>query len=285
MIRSAILIIFAVRFILTVTVELPLRLPPTTVTCSNASMEVIILEAYEILQNVINPYLASQYGPVQDCGGSGWIKIIDLNMSDSSNTCPTGFTHYDVPVRSCGRQRFAVMTKATFSTEDPYSHVCGRITAIQKGSPDGFGPSFFHGHHYPIHFIDGITIRHGSIYNEGHIWTFAAGASEEHKKIRQSCPCAVEWHYPLPAFVGSDYFCETGNHGRTEDNTTFINDPLWNGKGCVNDTKCCEFNNPPWFFKKLPEPTTDNLEVVILLNGHHSEEDVFITEMELYVSP
>ncbi len=65
-----------------------------------------------------------------------------------------------------------------------------------------------------------------------------------------------------PPFVGDDYFCESGlNVPWTGENTTLhTDDPLWDGKNCPGNT-CCELNNPPWFYKSLPNLTTDNIEI------------------------
>jgi hypothetical protein len=41
----------------------------------------------------------------------------------------------------------------------------------------------------------------------------------------------------------------------------YYDDPLWDGEGCGPISTCCRFNNPPWFSKSLPKPTTDDLEV------------------------
>ena len=38
-------------------------------------------------------------------------------------------------------------------------------------------------------------------------------------------------------------------------------DSLWDGAGCGPLNTCCTFNNPPWFYKELPEPTTDDIEM------------------------
>ncbi len=38
-------------------------------------------------------------------------------------------------------------------------------------------------------------------------------------------------------------------------------DPLWDGAGCGPLNTCCTFNNPPWFYKELPAPTTDDIEM------------------------
>ena len=51
-------------------------------------------------------------------------------------------------------------------------------------------------------------------------------------------------------------------------------DPLWDGTDCL----CC--NNPPWFYKQLPQPTTDNIEMRVYKNGNG--ENIAITEIEIY---
>jgi len=206
-------------------------------------------------------------------------------MSDSNSKCPTGFTLHHSPVRSCGRFGNDEATATTFLIEEPYSHVCGRITAIQKGTVNGFGPFNIHGYNRDHNYIDGISIKHGST-NQGHVWSFVAGAAEKHTNIFQTCPCANEqWDYHIPSFIGSDYFCETGNKGLSNMRSVFLNDPLWNGKGCVTGNRCCEFNNPPWFYRELPQTTNDNLKVILYLNNNYFNENIYVTEMELYVSP
>ena len=57
--------------------------------------------------------------------------------------------------------------------------------------------------------------------------------------------------------MGDDYFCEAGN----EDYTKSLSDTglqpksLWDGSDCL----CCD--NSPWFYKQLPQPTTDDIEM------------------------
>ena len=50
---------------------------------------------------------------------------------------------------------------------------------------------------------------------------------------------------------------------------------LWDGADCL----CC--NNPPWFYKQLPQPTTDDIEMRVCKDG--SDENIAITEIEIYV--
>ena len=65
------------------------------------------------------------------------------------------------------------------------------------------------------------------------------------------------------------------------------NNPLWDGDGCTGSSTCCEFNNPPWFCKQLPEPTTEDIEIRIMSSagkGYSLEgEDTPVQLIEIYV--
>lgn len=249
--------------------------------CSN--LEPNKADVYVALRNNIAAVLDEQYGPAANCRGPHWTKVIAVNMSDHSSVCPTGFTLHTSPVRSCGRNGDVGITTASLVVGQSYSEICGRITAIQKGSTNGFGPNFRDS--YPKVYVDGIIISHGSSYLQSHIWTFAATTREQPSVMKYGCPCQYDqWHYQLPLHVGSDYFCESGNHGKVSNTIVFLDDPLWDGKGCSNNNACCQFNQPPWFYKKLPQSTADYINITISLNGSPESEDLYITEMELYVA-
>ena len=61
---------------------------------------------------------------------------------------------------------------------------------------------------------------------------------------------------------------------------------LANGNGTGSST-CCQFNNPPWFCKQLPEPTTEDIEIRQMSNvvkGFSLEdEDTPVEFIEVYV--
>jgi hypothetical protein len=84
-----------------------------------------------------------------------------------------------------------------------------------------------------------------------------------------------------PPFVGDDYFCETGNTNSSPFQTFFGNDPLWDGGGCGSNSTCCQFNNPPWFTKTLPTPTTDDIE--LRLCHYDTLTDIPIELIKLYI--
>jgi len=75
-------------------------------------------------------------------------------------------------------------------------------------------------------YVDGISITLGS--PRKHVWTYAAGISDDHDKNCCNCPCATHPGPPPPAFVGNDYYCESGNVG-AHDVLYYLSDPLWDG--------------------------------------------------------
>ena len=65
--------------------------------------------------------------------------------------------------------------------------------------------------------------------------------------------------------------------------TLFHTDPLWDGMGCRRGDTCCEFNQPPFFCKELPESTSDDVEVRLCGDSSISDEDTPIELIELFV--
>ena len=115
-------------------------------------------------------------------------------------------------------------------------------------------------------------------------WTFAA-AYDERRSDRIVCPWTkTDTSYMVPPFIGQDYFriCDTGSRYATP--ARFYHaDPLWDGSGCGSTSSCCGFNNPPWFCKQLPQPTTDDIEMRVCVNELSSSEDVALGTVEIYV--
>jgi len=86
----------------------------------------------------------------------------------------------------------------------------------------------------------------------------------------------------IGSFIGNDYFCDTGNPGPSTNSTVYYtDDPLWDGKGCGPTSSCCQLYNPPWFYKELPQTTSNNIEVWQCF--HSTSADVIIQMMEIYV--
>ena len=137
-------------------------------------------------------------------------------------------------------------------------------------------------------YIDGVSLTHGAAGSRQHIWTFAAAPFEippntDHERF--TCPCTIDnWPNEIPSFIGSNYFCNTGNVGPDLDGSRIYSEnPLWDGEGCGSGNTCCELNNPPWFCTTLPQDTTDNLEMRICLDQVEADENVLVNFIEIYV--
>ena len=222
-----------------------------------------------------------------NCGDGLWNRVIYINMNDSSQECPQGWRGYDGPVRCCGRPVLARSScpSAYFSANGyQYGKVCGRAIGYQQGSPDAFASNDSREPQETINgiYVDGVSLTHGN--PRTHIWTFAAGLLEKETSPTNNnhrCPC--DNGQVSPDFVGNHFFCETGNHDSTHNQSRFYwEDPLWNGKGCVSSA-CCGYNKPPWFKVKLPVATTHDIEVRICGDQSTGDEDTPIALLEVYV--
>ena len=76
--------------------------------------------------------------------------------------------------------------------------------------------------------------------------------------------------------MGNDYFCDTASQGQFRNGFFYGGDLLWDGAGYGPLNTCCTFNNPPWFYKELPEPTTDDIEMRVCKDQASYDEDIAI---------
>ena len=220
--------------------------------------------------------------PGVDCGGTGWRRVVYLNMSDTNATCPAGWQLNPTPVTTCGRVSTGHLTcdSVTFPVcGGDYTRVCGRVIAYQVGPTDAF-EAYDDGVVTTIDgaYVSGVSLTHGS--PRQHIWTFAAGATENQPTRDDVCPCDATVDITTPSFVGGDYFCESGWNSGPQ-STFNLDDPLWDGAGCTASSTCCSFNCLPYFIKQLPCPTSDDIEARICQFSFG--EDTPIEFMELYV--
>ena len=247
----------------------PIGLPPTvTISCGQTcpSQDAINTE-HRRVRNILEERSVIPCS----CGGDGWTRVAYLNMSDPNQQCPSNWTLTTSPVRGCGRsysyRSFDDSSLTCDSVFYPvlgrtYSSVCGRVLAYQKGVGAGFGARYT----IDAAYVSGVSVTHGPAGSRQHIWTFAAAQDEQDRTSSKfNCPCTntkVTRPYQVPSFIGNDYFCDTGNRGPGFDlHIDYPDDPLWDGEGCGCVSSCCEFNNPPWFCKSLPQPTSDDLEL------------------------
>ena len=218
----------------------------------------------------------------------GWTRVANLDMTVPSQQCPDGFrlvNRTTAPLRTCGRPGPAGCVSTTFLVHGiEYSQVCGRIRGYQENTPE----AFFH-HTLPSpgiddDYVNGVSLTHGQPPRQ-HIWTFVAAGGETLLNTRYVCPCtrpSSPYVGTIPSYVGNDYFCETGVRGSYQ-YIFYPDDPLWDGQGCGGTSTCCSFNNPPWFCKELPQPTTDDIELRLCADQEIANEDTPLEIVEIYI--
>ena len=221
------------------------------------------------------------------CNGTpGWRSVAFINMTDTGYNCPTGLNLTSYSKRTCGRSHTSEYgcSSTTFNVEGlSYSRVCGRIRGYQFG-----GPRAFYSNGTDSFYVAGVSLTYRGAGRRQHIWTFAAGLTEDDKdpKLRNfQCPCEIHTNCDcVPAFVGNDYFCESGLHSAwSYQYILYPNDVLWDGHNCIPTSTCCQLNNPPWFTKTLPKATTGDIELRLCTSLPPDQEDIPIELIELYV--
>ena len=220
------------------------------------------------------------------CGAGEWHRIAYLNMSNPSHQCPSAWREYiSDEIRMCRRPNATdgSCPGTFYPFGRNYRKVCGRVIGYQYGSPDAFVHAVSGKFTIDQAYINGISITHGT--PRTHIWSYAAGASENGSSCTLSnCPCSNGNHAP-PNFVGNNYYCESAYRGDCYMNDMlYSEDPLWDGQQCDNEGTCCTgANTPPWFHVDLPDSTHDDIEVRICHNQDTDDEDSLIQLLELYV--
>ena len=196
----------------------------------------------------------------RSCGNitGGWMRVVELDMADSSTQCPSGLRQHDNNLRTCGINSDSLLScsSVTFNLNGiRYSSVYGVIRAYGCGTPDGYN-NLIRG--INSNYVDGISLTYGMTPRQ-HIWTFAVGNSG----------CGNS-----PSFVHNDYYC--GNIDRTSSCNSNIQDIEWNGGECSSQDQCCSLNNSTQFYKQLPQPTTDDIEMGLCRDESASNENIFI---------
>ena len=212
------------------------------------------------------------------------MRVAHIDMRNTNHQCPSGLTlvsRSSPPRRMCNVTTTGCVS-TTFAVHGvEYSHLYGRIIAYQNGVPIAF-------HHINSFdeidepYVHGVSLTHGQSPRK-HIWTFVGAADELSSSPTYKCPCSNTNISPpprVPDFVGNDYFCDTGSSSHFM-LIFYPSDPLWDGKGCGPTNTCCSFNNPPWFVKNLPSPTTDDVEMRLCRPDTNGSTPIEI--VELYV--
>ena len=216
------------------------------------------------------------------CGGPGWRNIAFIDMTDPNQECPKGLKLTAYSPRTCGRANNDHCSSVSFPVDYRYTQVCGRVTAYQIMLTFGFYGWIDKKQTLNGYYVDGLSLTHGS--PRKHIWTFASGAFSGSGTLleKYQCPCEIGNPFSSPPFVGDDYFCESVTPEDEWDTEYFFWDnALWDGKDHLSN--CYRLNDPPWFFKTLTNPSSDDIELRLCLWKTEYMSNIGIEQLEVYV--
>jgi len=217
-------------------------------------------------------------------GEGGWIRVAQLNMSEPGATCPPGLalqSYSNIDHDLCGRSSDGCNSTFFSTYELNYTKVCGKVRGYQFRSvnnvneillplPDEFDRD-------PM-YIDGIYITYSSNPPQ-YIWTYIGGDDEFGTGLFD-CPCNNGSSETLPAFVGNDYYCESGSGS----GSLLVEDILWDGQQCNGiESTCCTNPNMPWFFKTLNERATDDIELRRCAEDSPTSKETPLDIIEIYI--
>ena len=219
---------------------------------------------------------------ILSCAGVGgeWRRIAGINISAGDN-CPTGWlksSHNGVSFCRAPSDEGGCYSTFFSTNGVSYQHVCGRARGYQKGTTDGFELNTLS---IDTYYVDGLSITHGN--PRQHIWTYAAGITDNGNYTTWNCPCAITPGPAPPSFVGSNYYCESGGGSTYNANSYHFSDPLWDGAGCSTNNTCCSNTDQPWFHHQLNSITQDDIEVRICRDIHFINEGILVDILELYI--
>ena len=200
-------------------------------------------------------------------------------MTDPTQQCPDSWQKITSPRSSCGKKSTATCDSLNIITSGAsYQKVCGRFRGYQYRTPDGFRPAAAS---IETNYVDGISVTYGKPGSRNHVYTYNVG--HEETSNGGSCPCAGGTGPPL--FVGSDYYCESGNPGPGDVSLQmYSSDVLWDRQQCGgSEGTCCDPPNLPWFCKTFSTPISEDLEIRICMDEHGDNENVAIESFELYI--
>ena len=223
-----------------------------------------------------------------ECGGhkGGWTTIVKFDTS-KGDSCPSGWTKVttpgDNPKSVCRSGDNTGCDSTIFSTYNiTFNKICGQVKGYQKGATGAFYPTKQITKSINDYYVVGVSITLGN--PRKHVWTYAAGLTDDGNYPDWNCPCAATPGPDPPAFVDNHYYCESGDTGGFDWTAYYTTDQLWDGDGCYHvKNNCCTNLNMPWFFRQLTSPLHDYLEARICKQRDFSYEDTLVESIKIYV--
>ena len=254
---------------------------------------IYVFESCDIVSGLTFPFPSGTYriGPSQDnyslmncststaltCNGiSGqWSRVAYLDTSQTNMECPGSLQATTNPPSCRIFGNSPTCSSVFFSSGGlPYSQVCGRIEGRYSLSPDGFDTFPAGRPNSPTiedNYVDGVSLSYG-MRPRNHIWTLAVTLPQFNQKM--GC---LSCQFLVPGFVGSDYTCRI-----VPDCTSLSDDSTCRLVEVWNENNLCNGGN--MFYRNLTQTTTEDLEMRLCRDQAASDEDIFITFIEIFVS-
>ena len=217
------------------------------------------------------------------CGGveGGWMQVVDVDMN-RDDSCPGSWYSITTPKNLCLGYTNSCNT-VTFNVSGiHYENICGQAKAYQKGITGAF---YSKSQSIKGTYVDGISIALAT--PRIHVWTYAVGYSTTVRSDIYNCPCSFYPGTGPPAFVGNDYYCDSGSIGASHKDVYYMSNPLWDGDDCyyssVGRSGCCAISGLPWFYKRLTLPGAKDFEVSICKGALHDIADIAVEKLEILV--
>ena len=185
--------------------------------------------------------------------------VFQLNASDENAICPGSLLLHKIHTSNCCilPSPDPSCSTVTIHTGKQYSIIFGTVRGYSRDSVNGFNQRI--GNNIDTFYLDGVSL---TFFNRSgqrqHIWSFAAE--------RDCSLCSASLLLPQ-IYVGEHFFCDRVGAGDSV---------LWDGDQCG-------LTLSPWFFRKLSQATSSDLEMRLCRNQKRENEDVGVAYAELYI--
>ena len=159
-----------------------------------------------------------------------------------------------------------------------YTDVCGSVTGFQAGATVAFDSKADINSPY----LSGVSITRTVTGPEKrrHVFSMAVGEAEK-STSQYACPCNKGATHKPPAFVGDDYYCESGSADVPTSLAVLSDDLLWDGKKLQHAEAKCKKPLMPVFKHSISPPTSDQLE--LRLCNANKKSIAYLVRFAIYI--
>ena len=216
------------------------------------------------------------------CGvKGGWMKVSRF-FASTDKKCPNDeFITHKVKDghHVCRAKASSDCTSVPLETYGvTYTHVCGFVDGYQAGATVAFDSTADINSPY----LSGVSITRTVTgpKKRRHVFSLAVGEAEK-STSQYACPCNAGATHKPPAFVGDDYYCESGSPDVPTSKAILLHDPLWDGGMFRHAETKCKKSLMPWFKHSISPATSDQLE--LRLCRIKKKTDVYLEHFAIYI--